>query len=80
MVLGRHDAELYVPDGFSAEIAMERADILAIGAHPDDLEVMAAAGILKASAGGERRFFGIVATNGGGARCCRAGCPVPGPV
>ncbi len=71
MTLGRHDAELYVPDGVTPELAMERADILAIGAHPDDLEIMAASGILKAGAGEGRRFFGIVATNGGGTRCCQ---------
>lgn len=71
MTLGRHDAELYVPDGTSPETAMERADILAIGAHPDDLEIMAASGILRANAGEGRRFFGIVATNGGGTRCCQ---------
>lgn len=71
MTLGRHDAELYVPDGISAEAAMARADILAIGAHPDDLEIMATSGILRARADGARRFFGIVATSGGATRCCQ---------
>ena len=66
MTFVRSDAEMYIPDGVSQETALSRADILAICAHPDDLEVMAVPGILKAYAQGGLRFFGIVATNGVG--------------
>jgi LmbE family N-acetylglucosaminyl deacetylase len=66
MTFARHDAELYIPDGVSPQTAMARADILAICAHPDDIEVMAVPGILKAHARGGLRFFGVVATNGVG--------------
>ena len=47
MTFVRNDAEMYIPDGVSQETALSRADILAICAHPDDLEVMAVPGILK---------------------------------
>lgn len=66
MKFERHDAELFIPDGVTPETALSRADILAICAHPDDIEVMAVPGILKAYERGGLRFFGVVATNGVG--------------
>ena len=65
MTFGKNEAECYVPDGASPDAAMGRATILAIGAHPDDLVVMALPGILEALHRGGRQFFGIVATHGG---------------
>ncbi len=67
MKFGRSDAEFYVPDGASQEEALHRATILAIGAHPDDIEILAIPGILDGFRAGGNRLFGVVATNGGGA-------------
>ncbi len=64
MVFGKHKAECYVPDGIPSEAAMDRATIAAVGAHPDDLEIMALSGILEARRLGGKRFLGIVATPG----------------
>lgn len=66
MTFERHDAEMYIPDKVSQETAMARSDIMAICAHPDDIEVIAVPGILKAYGHGGLRFFGVVATNGVG--------------
>ena len=41
-------AEIYVPDGLPAEQALARTTHLAISAHQDDIEIMAAAPILNA--------------------------------
>jgi len=65
MTFGRHGAEIFVPDGVSFEEAMSRSTVMAIGAHPDDMEIMAIPGILKGRQEGGSRFFGVVATNGG---------------
>ena len=45
---------------------MARSSIMAIGSHPDDIEIMAMPGILAGVRAGGNRFFGVVATNGGG--------------
>ena len=66
MTFAKHEAEFYVPDGVSPEMAMERATIVAIGSHPDDLEVMALPGILEGLRRGGKQFLGVVVTRGGG--------------
>lgn len=66
MKFNRSDAEFFVPDGASQEEAMQRASILAIGAHPDDIEILAIPGILDGIRAGGNQLFGVVATNGGG--------------
>jgi len=66
MKFGRSDAEFFVPDGATQEEAMRRAPILAIGAHPDDIEILAIPGILDGIRAGGNKLFGVVATNGGG--------------
>ena len=40
-------AEIFVPDGLPAEQALARTTHLAISAHQDDIEIMAAAPILE---------------------------------
>lgn len=59
-------AEVYVPDGSSAEDALARTTHLAIGAHQDDLEIMAFRPILDCFQDSERWFTGVVVTNGSG--------------
>jgi LmbE family N-acetylglucosaminyl deacetylase len=59
-------AELFVPDGLSGEQALARTTHMAIGAHQDDLEIMAFDGILKCFQQEDRWFTGVVVTNGSG--------------
>ena len=40
-------AELFVPDGLSPTDALARTTHMAVGAHQDDLEIMAYDGILQ---------------------------------
>ena len=60
-------AQLFVPDGLPTEVALARTTHLAIGAHQDDLEIMAIDGILKCFQRDDRWFTGVVVTNGRGA-------------
>ena len=59
-------AEVYVPDGLPAEEALARTTHMAIGAHQDDLEIMAYDGILKCFQQSDKWFCGVVVTNGSG--------------
>lgn len=59
-------AELFVPDGLPAEAALARTTHMAIGAHQDDLEIMAYAGILECFQRTDKWFTGVVVTNGSG--------------
>jgi LmbE family N-acetylglucosaminyl deacetylase len=66
MKLELETAEIFVPDGLAPEEALARTSHMAIGAHQDDLEIMAADGILRCFGRRDRWFCGVVATNGGG--------------
>lgn len=59
-------AELYVPDGLPAELALARTTHLCIAAHQDDIEIMAAAPILECFQNPEKWFTGVVVTDGRG--------------
>jgi LmbE family N-acetylglucosaminyl deacetylase len=59
-------AELFVPDGASAVRALARTTHLGVGAHQDDLEIMAYHGILECFQRTDRWFTGVTMTNGGG--------------
>lgn len=59
-------AQLFVPDGLLAERALARTTHMAVGAHQDDLEIMAFDGILKCFQREDRWFTGVVVTNGAG--------------
>lgn len=59
-------AELFVPDGATPALALARTTHLGVGAHPDDLEIMAYHGILECFRRSDRWFTGITVTNGGG--------------
>lgn len=60
------NAQLFIPDGLPAAEALARTTHLAIGAHQDDLEIMAAEGILACFQRDDRWFTGVVVTDGRG--------------
>jgi LmbE family N-acetylglucosaminyl deacetylase len=66
MKLHLDTAEVFVPDGVSVEGALARTTHVAIGAHQDDLEIMACDGILQCFRQDDRWFCGVVVTNGSG--------------
>ncbi len=59
-------SEVYVPDGVAVADALARTTHLAIGAHQDDLEIMATEGILTCFGRSDAWFTGVVVTNGAG--------------
>ena len=60
------DASVFIPDGTDAECAFRRVTHLGIGAHQDDLEIMAFHGIQKCFSSPELWFGGVTCTNGAG--------------
>lgn len=67
MTFNNHSAEIYIP-----ETARKGENVwLAFAAHQDDIEIMAADGILKAFKNPDGAFVGVVATDGAGS--ARAG-------
>jgi len=58
------NSEVYIPDGKSADLALSRTTHLAIGAHQDDLEIMAVDGILQCYEKPDKWFTGVVVTDG----------------
>ncbi len=66
MNLQSSDAEVYVPDGAAEETALARTTHLGIGAHQDDLEIMAVDGILKCYGREDAWFSGVIVSNGAG--------------
>jgi LmbE family N-acetylglucosaminyl deacetylase len=66
MKLSQETAEIFVPDQQPLGVALPRTTHLGIGAHADDLEIMAAHGILECFASAERWFTGVVVSDGAG--------------
>ena len=66
MLFKNKTAQLFVPDGLPDEQALARTTHMGIGAHQDDLEIMAIDGILKCFQRDDRWFTGVVVTNGSG--------------
>ncbi len=64
--------DLFVPDGSDIESALGRTTHLAIGAHADDLEIMAAHGVMECFQQPARWFTGVVVTDGAGSARERA--------
>ncbi len=60
------EAESYVADGTELTEACARTTHLAVGAHQDDLEIMAYDGIINCFQRSDRWFSAVVVTNGGG--------------
>ena len=65
-MFGQETAEIYIPDGETIELAFGRTTHLGIGAHHDDLEIMAIGGILDCYQQEDKWFSGVVVTNGSG--------------
>jgi LmbE family N-acetylglucosaminyl deacetylase len=59
-------AEIFVPDGSPSDTALGRTTHLGIGAHQDDLEIMAFHGILECFRREDQWFSGVVVTDGSG--------------
>ncbi|MBI1983919.1 MAG: PIG-L family deacetylase, partial [Acidobacteria bacterium] len=60
------ESEVYVPDDSPADHALLRTTHLAVGAHQDDLEIMAFHGILDCFGKSDKHFTGVTVTNGSG--------------
>ena len=59
-------AEIFTPANDDPAAALARTTHLAIGAHQDDLEIMAIEGILACYQQAEKHFTGVVVTDGRG--------------
>jgi LmbE family N-acetylglucosaminyl deacetylase len=59
-------AEIYVPEGGTPEEAWSKVTHLAIGAHQDDIEIMAFDGVLKCWNQADKGFAAVVVTDGAG--------------
>ncbi|MBN1567747.1 MAG: PIG-L family deacetylase [Acidobacteria bacterium] len=66
MKLHNETSEIFIPDNIAVEDALKRITHLGIGAHQDDLELMAFHGIVGCYARNDLWFGGITCTNGGG--------------
>lgn len=66
LTLSKAASEVFVPDGIASASALSRTTHLGIGAHPDDLEIMAIHGVLECVTSDARWFTGVVATDGAG--------------
>ena len=62
----RSSAEIFIPDGLPEEAGLKRTTHLAISAHQDDIEIMAAAPILECFQREDLWFSGVVMTDGSG--------------
>ena len=59
-------AEIFIPDGLPVEAGLARTTHMAISAHQDDIEIMAAAPILDCFQQKDLWFTGVVVTDGRG--------------
>jgi len=59
-------AEIYAPDGKPQEEALRRTTHAAIGAHQDDIEIMASHGILECFQAADKWFLGVTTADGSG--------------
>ena len=59
-------AEVYLPSDLTEKKALEQTTHLAVGAHPDDLEIMCWDGILQCFRRSDKWFTGVTVTNGSG--------------
>ena len=59
-------AEIFIPDGLPVEQALARTTHMAVTAHQDDIEIMAAEPILQCFQQKDKWFTGVVATDGRG--------------
>jgi len=64
--LHRESAEIFVPDAMPPDEALRRTTHLAVAAHQDDIEIMAANPILECYQRSDLWFTGVVVTDGRG--------------
>lgn len=62
--LHQPEAEIFIPNGMPAHQALARTTHMAIGAHLDDIEIMAAKPILECVHDENLQFSGVVMTDG----------------
>jgi LmbE family N-acetylglucosaminyl deacetylase len=62
----RPNADIFVPDGSPAVPALARTTHLCVGAHQDDIEIMAHAGVAACYGRDDKFFTGVVVTDGAG--------------
>ena len=67
MTFERGGVDIFVPDGVPRGKAMSRTTHLAIGAHPDDIEMLAYHGIEECFGERDKWFTGVTITTGAGA-------------
>lgn len=66
MNLKSDNAEIFIPDGTKCPDCYNRTTHLSIAAHEDDIELMAADGIIKCFKSNQNWFSGVVLTDGTG--------------
>ncbi len=66
MQLNGPNADILVPDGSSVSQALRRTTHLGIGAHADDVEILAWHGIAQCHDSDQRWFSGVVVSDGAG--------------
>ncbi len=66
MKLNNAAAQIFCPDGAETTAALQRTTHLAIGAHQDDIPIMAYDGILRCFDHKGRWFLAVTVTDGGG--------------
>ena len=66
MTFSRPDCDIFIPDGITPEKALSRTTHMGIGAHQDDLEIMAYDGALTCFGREDLWYAGVVVTNGAG--------------
>jgi LmbE family N-acetylglucosaminyl deacetylase len=66
VVFARSGSAVFVPDGAPVADALARTTHLGVGAHADDLEIMAVEGILAGYERSDRWFCGAIVTDGAG--------------
>ena len=66
MKLNRPGAEIWVPDGQGVSEALRRTTHMGIGAHQDDVEILAQRGILDCYDRRDQWFTAVVVTDGAG--------------
>lgn len=66
MKLHNNTADIYVPDGGELGMALSRTTHIGIGAHQDDIEIMAYHGIAECFGQAKKWFSGVTCSDGAG--------------
>ncbi|UCD40658.1 MAG: PIG-L family deacetylase, partial [Chloroflexota bacterium] len=66
MELNQDSGEIFIPDNRSVDEALAQTTHMGIGAHQDDLEIMALSGILECFQREDKGFCGVIVTDGSG--------------